>query len=127
MQCYRADGETSRPERPDARRRFSNPHFNILSFDPDGKIRRTVATGLRNASGITLHPTTGRLWAVINERDGLGVTHSAPLQVVFYEGADFPADYKGSAFVTLHGSWDRSTRTGYKVVRLLFDNNGKPA
>jgi len=30
------------------------------------------------------------------------------------------------AFVALHGSWNRAERTGYKVVRLLFDNAGKP-
>jgi glucose/arabinose dehydrogenase len=52
--------------------------------------------------------------------------HSAPLEIVFYKGQDFPAEYDGSAFVTLHGSWDRSIRTGYKVVRLLFDKSGKP-
>jgi glucose/arabinose dehydrogenase len=33
--------------------------------------------------------------------------------------------YKGSAFVTMHGSWNRGQRTGYKVVRLPF-NNGRP-
>jgi glucose/arabinose dehydrogenase len=37
----------------------------------------------------------------------------------------FPADYKGSAFVALHGSWNRGMATGYKVVRVLFDK-GKP-
>jgi glucose/arabinose dehydrogenase len=58
--------------------------------------------------------------------DVLIQAHSAPLQILFYEGNDFPPEYKGSAFVTLHGSWDRSLRTGYKVVRLLFDKNGKP-
>jgi glucose/arabinose dehydrogenase len=42
------------------------------------------------------------------------------------QGEDFPAEYDGSAFVTLRGSWDRSIRTGYKVVRLLFDKGGKP-
>jgi len=51
--------------------------------------------------------------------------HSAALQIVFYDGDDFPAEYKGSAFVTLHGSWDRGRRTGYKVVRVLFDTAGK--
>jgi glucose/arabinose dehydrogenase len=51
--------------------------------------------------------------------------HSAPLQIVFYEANVFPAEYKGSAFVTLHGSWNRGRRTGYKVVRLRFAN-GKP-
>ena len=39
--------------------------------------------------------------------------------------ATLPAEYS-SAFVTLHGSWDRSRRTGYKVVRLIFDRNGRP-
>jgi glucose/arabinose dehydrogenase len=52
--------------------------------------------------------------------------HSAPLQIAFYEGHDFPATYKGSAFVMLHGSWNRTQRTDYKVVRLLFDNAGYP-
>jgi glucose/arabinose dehydrogenase len=51
--------------------------------------------------------------------------HSSVMQIAFYDGDDFPADYKGSAFVTLHGSWNRLHRTGYKVIRLLFDGNGK--
>src|SRR5262249_17533011 len=52
--------------------------------------------------------------------------HSAPLGLVFYEGAMFPADYKGDAFVALHGSWNSAAPTGYKVVRLPF-KNGYPA
>jgi glucose/arabinose dehydrogenase len=44
--------------------------------------------------------------------------HSAPLNIVFYNGSQFPAAYKGDAFVTLHGSWNRDQRTGYKLVRL---------
>jgi glucose/arabinose dehydrogenase len=51
--------------------------------------------------------------------------HSAPLGIAFYNAAQFPAEYRGDAFVTLHGSWNRAQRTGYKVVRLLF-HNGKP-
>ncbi len=58
--------------------------------------------------------------------DVLMQAHSAAMQIAFYEGNSFPAGYKGSAFVTFHGSWDRSPRTGYKVVRLLFDGNGRP-
>jgi glucose/arabinose dehydrogenase len=46
--------------------------------------------------------------------------HSAPLGIVFYEGSQFPAEYKGDAFAALHGSWNRAKRTGYKVVRLIF-------
>jgi glucose/arabinose dehydrogenase len=51
--------------------------------------------------------------------------HSAPLGISFYEGGQFPAEFKGDAFVTLHGSWNRAKRTGYKIVRLRF-KDGKP-
>ena len=51
--------------------------------------------------------------------------HSAPLGLAFYEGAQFPQSYRGDAFVALHGSWNRSKRTGYKVVRLRF-KDGAP-
>jgi glucose/arabinose dehydrogenase len=52
--------------------------------------------------------------------------HSAPLQIAFYAGGNFPAGYVGSAFATMHGSWNRANPTGYKVVRLLFDGSGRP-
>jgi glucose/arabinose dehydrogenase len=52
--------------------------------------------------------------------------HSAPLGMLFYEGSMFPPDYRGSAFVALHGSWNRSRRTGYSIIRVPF-RNGKPA
>jgi glucose/arabinose dehydrogenase len=58
--------------------------------------------------------------------DVLMQAHSAPLQMVFYQGDNFPPEYKGSAFAAMHGSWNRVKRTGYKVVRLLFDAEGKP-
>lgn len=45
-------------------------------------------------------------------------SHSAPLCMTFYTGEAFPAEYRGQAFVALHGSWNRSHRTGYKVVRV---------
>ncbi len=54
--------------------------------------------------------------------DVLFQAHSAPLDIAFYQGSQFPADYKGDAFVTMHGSWNRGTPTGYKVVRLKFEN-----
>jgi glucose/arabinose dehydrogenase len=57
--------------------------------------------------------------------DVLFQAHSAPLGLVFYEGSQFPADYKGDAFVALHGSWNSSKPTGYKVVRIKF-KDGKP-
>jgi glucose/arabinose dehydrogenase len=52
--------------------------------------------------------------------------HSATLGLAFYEGTMFPAEYRGNAFVALHGSWNRSQRTGYKIVRVPM-RNGKPA
>jgi len=58
--------------------------------------------------------------------DVLFQAHSAPLGIAFYNADAFPADYKGDAFVAMHGSWNRDHRTGYKVVRLLFDKSGKP-
>jgi glucose/arabinose dehydrogenase len=52
--------------------------------------------------------------------------HSAPLGLAFYTGTQFPAEYRGSLFVALHGSWNRTVPTGYKVVRVRF-RDGKPA
>jgi glucose/arabinose dehydrogenase len=51
--------------------------------------------------------------------------HSAPLGMTFYYGSQFPAAYKGAAFVAFHGSWNRSVRTGYKVVSVFF-RDGRP-
>lgn len=48
--------------------------------------------------------------------------HSAPIGLVFYRGAQFPADYRGDAFVTFRGSWNREVPTGFKVVRIRFQN-----
>jgi glucose/arabinose dehydrogenase len=148
---------------------------NVLVFDPEGKNRRAYATGLRNCSGLTVHPETDDVWCAVNERDKLGddlvpdyvtrvrengfygwpwyylgghedprhagarkdlaskvtlpdvlvQSHSAPLQITFYEGTMFPAEYQGSGFVALHGSWNRRERTGYKVVRIIL-KEGRP-
>jgi glucose/arabinose dehydrogenase len=57
--------------------------------------------------------------------DVLFHAHSAPLGLVFYDGNQFPADYRGNAFVSLHGSWNDAHPTGYKVVRVKF-TNGRP-
>jgi glucose/arabinose dehydrogenase len=148
---------------------------DILQFNPDGSGERRFATGLRNPVQMAIHPLTGDLWTVVNERDGLGddlppdyVTrvrdgafygwpwyyigpnqdprhqgehpelrdkvvvpdvliqpHSAPLGLAVYNGKQFPAAYRNDVFVALHGSWNRSQRTGYKVVRVVL-HDGKP-
>ena len=146
------------------------PKATIQRFDPDGSNQTTVASGTRNATALAFQPQTGDLWAVVQERDGLGdnlpsdylirvqqggfygwpyayigkhpqpgfaqlapdkveatitpdllfQAHSSLLDLVFYEADQFPAEYKGSLFVALKGSWNRSIPTGYKVVRVPF-------
>jgi glucose/arabinose dehydrogenase len=147
----------------------------ISEYNSDGSGHRLVATGTRNPIGLKFYPGSNRLWAIVQERDGLGddlvpdyltqvqdggfygwpyayigahqdpnnpqrrelvkktVTpdvlfqaHSAPMDVVFYQGQMFPKEYQGDALVSFHGSWNRSKRTGYKIVRLHFQG-GKPA
>jgi glucose/arabinose dehydrogenase len=52
--------------------------------------------------------------------------HVAPLQFAFYTGKQFPESYRGGAFVAEHGSWNRSTRSGYQVAFVAF-KNGQPS
>ncbi len=59
--------------------------------------------------------------------DVLLQSHSASLNLCFYEGAQFPNEYKGDLFAAFHGSWNKQRRTGYKIVRVAFDKStGKP-
>jgi glucose/arabinose dehydrogenase len=51
--------------------------------------------------------------------------HSASLEMTFYNGTQFPAAYRGGIFAAEHGSWNRSKRTGYKVIRVLM-KDGAP-
>ena len=148
---------------------------SIQRFEPDGSGQTTFASGMRNPTTLAFHPTTGELYAGVQERDGLGDNlppdylthvekgafygwpyayigpnpqpgfaqrapekvkatvvpdvlfqpHSSVLDMVFYDGEQFPAEYRGDAFVALKGSWNRSQPTGYKVVRVRF-KDGKP-
>ncbi|GAB3289937.1 PQQ-dependent sugar dehydrogenase [Hymenobacter tenuis] len=52
--------------------------------------------------------------------------HSAPLGMVFNRAAQFPAEYRHDAFVTMHGSWNRAQPSGYKIVRVRFNAQGQP-
>ena len=129
------------------------PKATIQRFDADGSNQMTVASGTRNPTALAFHPDTGDLWALVQERDGLGdnlpsdylirvqqggfygwpyayigkhpqpgfaslapdkveatitpdllfTAHSSLLDLVFYEGDQFPAEYKGSLFVALKG------------------------
>jgi glucose/arabinose dehydrogenase len=57
--------------------------------------------------------------------DVLVQPHSASMEMSFYDGAQFPVEYRGDIFAAFHGSWNRTKRTGYKVVRVLL-RNGQP-
>ena len=151
------------------------PKATIQRFNADGSNQTTVASGTRNPTALAFNPETGDLYALVQERDGLGdqlpsdylirvqeggfygwpyayigkhpqpgfaslapdkvqatitpdllfEAHSSVLDLVFYEGSQFPPEYKGHAFVALKGSWNRTEPTGYKVVRVPF-KGGRP-
>ena len=50
--------------------------------------------------------------------DVLLQSHSASLDMIFYTGQQFPKAYRNEAFSAEHGSWNRSRRTGYKIIRV---------
>jgi len=51
--------------------------------------------------------------------------HNASLQIAFYQGQQFPDKYHGDIFATEHGSWNKSVRAGYEVIRLPLHPGGK--
>ena len=50
--------------------------------------------------------------------------HIAPLGLRFYTGNMFPAEYRNNMFIAMHGSWNRSVKHGYNVMRVIVDANG---
>ncbi len=155
--------ETNVEVEPDQRRAA------ILVAAADGSGAHPMASGLRNPVGLAVHPDTGALFTVVNERDELGDdlvpdfltevregafygwpfaywgrhedprragerpelvartvvpdlslgAHVAPVAMMFpvRGGVGVP---RGDALVSLHGSWNRSVRVGYTVVRVRF-------
>ena len=55
----------------------------------------------------------------------LYAAHAAPLGMVFNSAAQFPQEYRNDAFVTMHGSWNRAQPSGYRIVRVRFDAQGR--
>jgi glucose/arabinose dehydrogenase/mono/diheme cytochrome c family protein len=51
--------------------------------------------------------------------------HNASLELTFYEGKQFPEEYHGDIFASEHGSWNRSVRAGYEVIRVPLHQTGK--
>jgi hypothetical protein len=136
---------------------------------------RVFAGGLRNPVGMAWEPVTGKLWTVVNERDGLGDEtppdyltsvadggfygwpycywgqtvddrvpqdaaqvaraltpdyalggHTASLGLCWMPAGTLPGFDVGGMVIGQHGSWNRSTLSGYKLVFVPF-SNGKPA
>jgi glucose/arabinose dehydrogenase len=50
--------------------------------------------------------------------------HNASLELAFYDGKQFPAEYKGDIFAAEHGSWNKSVRVGYEVIRVPLHQTG---
>jgi glucose/arabinose dehydrogenase len=57
--------------------------------------------------------------------DVLVQPHNASLQMVFYDGHQFPAEYRGAIFAAQHGSWNRGSSTGYEVIFVPLGADGK--
>jgi glucose/arabinose dehydrogenase len=151
----------------------------VLEVDVATGGSRIYASGLRNPTGLQWEPHTGKLWAIVNERDEIGAdlvpdymtsvqpggfygwpysyygqhvdsrvmpqrpdlvakaikpdyalgSHVAALGLLFSDNNALPAKYHGGAFVSEHGSWNRSPLSGYQVVFVAFQQGmpvGKP-
>jgi glucose/arabinose dehydrogenase len=51
--------------------------------------------------------------------------HVAPIGMRFYTGKMFPAEYQNNIFIALRGSWNRTVKQGYNVMRVVLDDSGK--
>lgn len=112
---------------------FTDNNTDMMGDDtPPGELNIAPRPGMHfgfpyYAGGRVRHPD----WA--DERPPQEVTfpaiefaaHSAPLGLAFYTGGMFPAEYRGDAIVAQHGSWNRSTPIGYRLMRIRFDDDGK--
>lgn len=71
-------------------------------------------------------PANPRMVAQARAPDYALGAHTAALGLVFYDGALFPAPWNGGAYIGLHGSWNRSEFSGYKVIFVPFAE-GRPS
>jgi glucose/arabinose dehydrogenase len=73
------------------------------------------AGGINDPRHAGKHP---ELKAKVITPDILVNPHFASLEMLFYNGTEFPANYRGDGFAAEHGSWNRAQRAGYEVIRL---------
>lgn len=70
---------------------------------------------------------TPQMWAAMSQSPVVQYTaHSAPMQMAYYTGNQFPAQYRNDAFVAMRGSWNRNPPSGYEIVRVRFNAAGVP-
>jgi glucose/arabinose dehydrogenase len=69
--------------------------------------------------------TTSPLVASTKSPEVLLEAHCAALGLMFYNGTQFPEEYRGDAYIAMRGSWNRSDASGYKVVRVKMNASGK--
>lgn len=69
----------------------------------------------------TFQPNTNRSCANTIAPVGTMIAHSAPLGLTFINTDAFPKEWQGDLLVALHGSWNRSTPSGYKIIRMDVD------
>ena len=99
-----------------------SPSCELNRLDQDGQF---FGYPFKHASNI-MDPEFGDLNSGFDYIDPileLGA-HVAPTGVAFYAGSMFPSQMKNNLFIALHGSWNRSSKVGYKVIRVSFDKNG---
>jgi Raf kinase inhibitor-like YbhB/YbcL family protein len=61
-------------------------------------------------------------WRTVSVPAVIGYTaHASPMQMSFYTAAQFPTEYRGDAFVSMRGSWNRRPASGYEIVRVRFE------
>jgi glucose/arabinose dehydrogenase len=71
--------------------------------------------------------TTKEEWKRLSTEPVLLYTpHAAPMQMAFYTGSMFGTEYKNDAFIAMRGSWNRNPPSGYEILRIHFDDKGKP-
>ena len=71
--------------------------------------------GVQDPRQVGKHP---ELAGKVITPDVLVNPHFASLEMLFYEGSQFPEEYKGDGFAAEHGSWNRANRSGYEVIRV---------
>ena len=94
---------------------FANPNpdqgLDNMPFDPD----------------FETNPDWSRVLESSFTRMNKGIpAHSAPLGFSFLQGSEIPLPFRDGAAVALHGSWNRSRRTGFKVIFFPWLPSGKP-